>query len=328
MADERSDAFGVVAIGRNEGERLKQCLRSVSSAAQTVYVDSGSTDGSVQWAQAHGITVVELDLALPFTAARARNAGFRCLRELAPHLSYVQFIDGDCELNETWPTAAISFLCSNDRVCAVLGRRRERYPERSIYNRMCDKEWDIPIGEVPACGGDVMVRVNAFEAVGGYRDELIAGEEPELCVRLRAAGWKIWRLDHEMTLHDAAILQFGQWWLRQMRSGYAFAQGAHLHGQGPTRHWVWESYRSLLWGIGFPVLFICALVLFGWWGALLLLCYPLQILRRITSTCGSWRSRSQFVFFEQLSRFPEALGQLKFARDRLFRRHAHLIEYK
>jgi glycosyltransferase involved in cell wall biosynthesis len=323
-----SDAFGVVAIGRNEGERLKQCLRSLSAAAQTVYVDSGSTDASVEWARAQGMEVVELDMAAPFTAARARNAGFRRLRELVPQVKYVQFIDGDCELNQTWPAAATAFLRANDGVCAVLGRLRERHPDRSVYNRMCDKEWDVPIGEASACGGIVMIRISAFEAAGGYRDDLIAGEEPELCVRLREAGWKIHRLDHEMSLHDAAMFRFGQWWKRQVRSGYAFAQGAHLHGRKPERHWVWESRRALLWGAGFPLLLIGALIVFGWSGALLFLVYPIQMLRRMASMPGSWRSRLQFAYFEQLSRFPEAVGQLKFARDRLFGHRGRLIEYK
>jgi glycosyltransferase involved in cell wall biosynthesis len=62
MEPDRSNQFGVVAIGRNEGERLKQCLKSVSSAAKIVYVDSGSLDDSVRWAKEAGITVVELDL--------------------------------------------------------------------------------------------------------------------------------------------------------------------------------------------------------------------------------------------------------------------------
>jgi GT2 family glycosyltransferase len=328
MMTRGSEKFGIVAIGRNEGERLKRCLRSASGAAQAVYVDSGSTDGSVTWAKDSGITVVELDKVTPFTAARARNAGFHHLRQLAPDIDYVQFIDGDCELNRSWPTAAISFLDSRDGVCAVFGRRRERFPDHSIYNQMCDREWDGPPGEVKACGGDVMMRVSAFEAAGGFRDELIAGEEPELCVRLRAAGWTIWRLDHEMTWHDAAMLRFDQWWRRSVRSGYAFAQGAYLHGNRPERHWVWESRRALLWGICIPALSICALAVFGWWGALILLIYPLQILRRMARMSGSWKSRAQFALFEQLSRFPEAVGQIWFIRDRFLGQQARLIEYK
>jgi GT2 family glycosyltransferase len=328
VSDLRSDAFGVVAIGRNEGERLLRCLRSVSDAAHIVYVDSGSSDDSVQWARQAGIDVVELDATLPFTAARARNVGFRRLSEIAPDLEYVQFIDGDCELNRAWPGEAVSFLRSSATVCAAFGRRRERYPDRSIYNRLCDKEWDGPKGDVSACGGDVMMRVNALKAAGGYRDELIAGEEPELCLRLRATGWKIWRLDYDMTTHDAAMLHFRQWGRRQVRSGYAFAQGAHLHGKSPERHWVWESRRALMWGIGLPLVAINALVIFGRLGALLLLIYPLQILRRMTQMSGSWRSRLQFSFFEQLSRFPEAIGYMKFLCDRLLKRSGRLIEYK
>jgi glycosyltransferase involved in cell wall biosynthesis len=321
-------AFGVVAIGRNEGDRLKQCLGSVSGAKQVVYVDSGSTDGSVQWARHLGIEIVDLDLTIPFTAARARNSGFRRLKELAPDLDYVQFIDGDCELNKDWPCEALTFLDDNPRVAATFGRRRERFPERSIYNRLCDKEWDTPIGEAAACGGDVMIRVGAFQAVEGFRDMLIAGEEPELCLRLRALGWKIWRLDHEMTTHDAAMIHFHQWWLRQMRSGYAFAQGAYLHGWHPERHWVWESARALLWGIGFPLVFIGALIGLGWLGLMLLIVYPLQIVRRATQMPGRRLDRLRFACLEQLTRFPEALGQLRFARDWLLGRQGRLIEYK
>lgn len=323
-----SDAFGAVIIGRNEGDRLVQCLKSASSAFITVYVDSGSSDGSVPIAKSLGVPVVELDERLPFTAARARNAGYQHLRELATELHYVQFIDGDCELNDRWPTAAIHYLSSHTSVGAVMGRRRERYPDRSIYNQMCDSEWNVPVGEVKSCGGDVMIRTEAFEKAGGYRDDLIAGEEPELCMRLRAAGWTIWRLDHEMTLHDAGMHHLGQWWLRQIRSGYAFAQGAHLHGSGPDRHWVWESRRALIWGIFIPVGAIIGIVVFGSLAALLLLIYPLQILRRMTGMPGSFVSRAQFAFFEQLSRFPETIGQLRFARDRFLRRRSRLIEYK
>ena len=179
--------YGVVVIGRNEGERLRQCLMSLPRASVIVYVDSGSSDGSVQRARHLGADVIELDMRAPFTAARARNAGFRRLREISPDFEYVQFVDGDCELIDGWLEDAISFLNAHADVGAVCGRRRERYPERSIYNWLCDREWDGPVGDVRYSGGDVMIRADALEAVGGYRDDLIAGEEPELCVRLRAA---------------------------------------------------------------------------------------------------------------------------------------------
>jgi glycosyltransferase involved in cell wall biosynthesis len=77
----RISKVGIVAIGRNEGERLRKCLQSViECAALVVYVDSGSTDNSVAMARGIGSDVIELDMRVPFTAARARNIGFEQMR--------------------------------------------------------------------------------------------------------------------------------------------------------------------------------------------------------------------------------------------------------
>jgi glycosyltransferase involved in cell wall biosynthesis len=321
-------SYGAIVIGRNEGERLKQCLMSVPQSQLTIYVDSGSTDGSIKWARDYGADVLELDTNAGFTAARARNAGFAQLRKLAPQLEYVQFVDGDCELQPAWPRHAIEFLNAHKEACAVFGRRRERYPDRSVYNWLCDREWDVPVGNVKSCGGDVMMRVSALAAAGGYRDGLIAGEEPELCVRLRTAGWHICRIDQEMTLHDAAITKFRQWWLRMVRSGHAFAQVSRLHGAPPEQFWVWESRRTWVWGVLFPLASVAAMLWFGWPGIVVLLIYPLQLLRRMARLPGSLRSRWKVAFFELLARFPESLGQMKFLRDRLIGSRGGIIEYK
>jgi GT2 family glycosyltransferase len=320
---------GVVAIGRNEGERLKKCLESVAGpAGSVVYVDSGSTDGSVDMARAMGVDVIELDMRVPFTAARARNEGFRRLRELGPDLVYVQFIDGDCEVVAGWLENAVAFLDAHRDVAVVCGRRRERYPERSIYNMLCDIEWDTPVGEAKACGGDALMRIDTFEAVNGYRADLIAGEEPELCVRLRTAGWRIWRLDEEMTLHDAAMTRFGQWWKRMLRGGYAFAQGADLHGAPPQRHCVRESRSIWFWGLGIPVGVLGLALWWGGWGLVLLLIYPLQIVRLSMRGRRSPRENWWRALFLVIGKFPEMFGQTKF----LFHRHmggqSRLIEYK
>jgi glycosyltransferase involved in cell wall biosynthesis len=324
----RQKDFGIVAIGRNEGERLRQSLRSLPPSATIVYVDSGSTDGSDRWAQEFGADVVRLDMQSAFTAARARNAGFRRVLEIFPDVTFVQFVDGDCELMTAWPDFAICFLNAHQDVVAVFGRRRERHPERSIYNQLCDWEWDGPIGEARAFGGDVMLRAKALKAAGGYREDLIAGEEPELCVRLRAANWRIWRLNVDMTLHDAAIERFSQWWRRNVRSGYAFAEGAYLHGAPPERHWVWESRRAWLWGVWLPL--ICAIVpwVVGAWGWIIWLIYPLQALRLFLRSEGPTNHRLIKAIFQVLARFPEGIGQLNFLRNRCFNRRASLIEYK
>jgi GT2 family glycosyltransferase len=324
-----ASGIGVVVIGRNEGPRLERCLASLADAAdKIVYVDSGSTDGSVQMAQARGVQVVELDMTIPFTAARARNEGFACVQRLLPDMRYVQFVDGDCEVVDGWLSRAQRFLDAQPEVAVVCGRRRERFPQRSVYNLMCDLEWNTPVGEAKACGGDALMRADAFALVAGFRPDLIAGEEPELCVRLRAKGWKVWRLDEEMTLHDAAMTRFGQWWRRTMRGGHAFAEGAFLHGAAPEQHWLRESRRAWFWGLGIPLAALIASLIMGPAGWLLLLVYPLQITRLALRGKRSARENWLLSFFLVLGKFPEMLGQAKFVLSRFGAGKTALIEYK
>lgn len=313
--------LGAVVIGRNEGARLVACLQSFPDWVRPlVYVDSGSTDGSVEAARAAGADVVALDMALPFTAARARNAGFDRLRALGTP-EFVQFVDGDCRMQPGWLETAEAFLAARPGVAVVCGRRREVHPEVSIWNRLCDAEWDTPVGKAKACGGDALMRVEAVAEVQGYDPTLIAGEEPELCVRLRRAGWDVWRIDQEMTLHDAALTRIGQWWKRTRRGGHAFAEGAAMHGAPPERHWVAETRRAVLWGLVLPLVTLLGLA-FTPWAALLLLVWPLQILR--LSRRHGWE-RGTFMV---LAKIPEALGVLEYHMNRLRRRRSQLIEYK
>jgi GT2 family glycosyltransferase len=321
---------GVVVIGRNEGERLRYCIKSVGvKAGKVVYVDSGSTDNSVELARNMGAEVICLDMDLPFTAARARNAGFKCLFEASSDLRYVQFVDGDCEMIPAWLNQAVNFMDAHPDVAIACGRLRERFPEQSIYNLLCDIEWNTPVGIAKACGGIALVRTSAFESMHGFQESLIAGEEPELCVRLRRAGWKIWRLEEEMAVHDAALTRFSQWWKRAMRSGYAFAEGAWLHGSSPERHWVEESRRSWVWGLLLPI-FGLLLSWVSWaYGLIVLMIYFLQCCRLALRNKHQKNSHPWAIaFFLVLGKFPEMLGQVKFQYKRLMGRPAKLIEYK
>ena len=160
-------AVGVVIIGRNEGARLITCLDSLLALIpQVVYVDSASIDASVFEAQSRGAHVVSLDMSKAFTAARARNAGFDAITSLFPDIKFVQFVDGDCTVNANWIPAAVDFLSSKPAVAVVCGRRREINPQQSVYNNICDQEWNTPIGEAKACGGDALMRVDVLKLVG------------------------------------------------------------------------------------------------------------------------------------------------------------------
>jgi GT2 family glycosyltransferase len=337
-------AVGVVAIGRNEGERLRRCLDALTGQNVTVvYVDSDSTDQSLAVARSRGIEVVELDMSLPFTAARARNAGFERLVQVDPELRYVQFLDGDCEVAEGWLERGRRVLEEQPRAAVVFGRRNERYPDRSIYNRLADIEWNMPIaGDASgvACGGDAMIRAEALRAVGGYNPSIPAGEEPELCQRLRDAGYSVVPIDADMTWHDSEMLRFSQWARRQFRTGYGgldFATRFGRPGEDPFRR---QIRSARLWALGWPLAVVVAgsLVTFlggplagGLTAAVVALALPAQAARiaaRNRARTGGRRAAVAYGALTLVGKFFQVAGQGLYFRDWLASRHARLIEYK
>lgn len=340
--------IGLVAIGRNEGERLRECLDSVLGPAAegrwngqpeaVVYVDSGSTDGSVELAQERGASVVELDTTVPFTAARARNEGRARLRDIAPELGFVQFVDGDCTLQPGWLQAAADALAAEPDVAVVCGRRRERFPEATRWNALCDLEWNTPVGEAAACGGDAMYRLKAFDSVDGFDPTFICGEEPQLCLRLRQAGLRVLRLNQEMTLHDAAMTSWKQWWKRSTRGGWAYAEGADRYGDTPEAYNVKQDRSNLAWGFAFPLavagLAIAGAVITPW--ALLgvglvplgygVLAWRVSRYRRsLGDTPADARS---YGLLTALGKIPSAAGRRQYHRHKRRGGPAKLIEYK
>jgi len=311
---------GVVIIGRNEGERLARCFDSVPrGVGLLIYVDSGSADGSVEEAHRRGIDVVELDLSIPFTAARARGAGFERLLELESGLEFVQFVDGDCELQPGWMDAAFEAMSGDASIAVVSGRLRERFREATVYNRLCDLEWDVPAGEAAACGGNAMMRASAFRDAGGYDGRVIAGEEPELCLRIRGRGHRILAIAAEMALHDAAMTRFGQWWRRAVRTGFGCAELGALHPGMLLR----ERRSSLFWGLLLPAAAVASVPFAGGLGLGLLMGYPVLWLRiairrrRRGDTAGD---SALYATFCVLGKAPELIGQAKYLWSRRLHR--------
>lgn len=324
---------GLIVIGRNEGERLQNCLRSViGKVVIIVYVDSGSTDDSVRFADSLNIEVVKLDMTVPFTAARARNAGFERMLSIVPDLELVQFVDGDCVVVDNWLEVAFNTLNDRQDIAIICGRRRERFRNASLYNRLCDDlDWDLPPGEVKLCGGDAMMRIDVFRKVGCFDPSLIAGEEPELCVRIRRAGWKILRIPDEMTLHDAALLSFKQWWKRTARGGHSYAEGMYRHGQSPQRHFVRQTLRTIFWAALLPLLAIIPLQITGGWSLFLLTAYPVQWFRVAINQRKIGRSfvnAGIYSMFLLIAKFAELSGMLVFWFNLLRGKKTQLMEYQ
>jgi glycosyltransferase involved in cell wall biosynthesis len=333
-----TEKLGLVVIGRNEGARLARCLVSVRAIPHRVYVDSGSSDGSVSLARSEGLVVVELAVPPEFTAARARNAGLARLLEDEPDLEFVQMVDGDCEIQPGWIAAALVRLRADSTLALVFGRRRERHPERSLYNALCDDEWNVPVGVANGVGGDALFRVSALRAVNFYDPKMIAGEDTELAMRLRKAGWTLHRIDVDMTLHDAAITRFAQWWKRTRRSGHGYGEMAFLHPDARDPNWPRTVRGIVLWGAILPAIAVlgalAAVAFNARWGILTFFAVAVTLSNSLRLALRQRRRGLRVAvaygsgLLLMLGKIPQFLGLLDYHVNRLRGRASRLIEYK
>ena len=324
----------VVVIGRNEGPRLQRCIESVQSADwsglsfELIYVDSHSSDGSVARARRKGARVFDLGQAKPCAAA-GRNIGWRAAR--AP---LVLFLDGDTLLEPQFVQQALPALADPD-VIAVWGHRRESNPGQSIYTRVLDLDWVFAPGRVDYFGGDALVRRDALAAVGGFDDGLVAGEEPELCRRLRDRGGLIGHLDVPMTRHDLAIHTLAAWWTRAERAGLAYAQVAARYAGSADPLWQREARRNRVHGLALlalPLLAVAALALqpaLAACGLLAVLALLWRSGRRCRWKCPGDRPLAwAYALHSHLQQVPILAGQWRWWRLQRVRRAPELIEYK
>ena len=324
--------ISVVVIGRNEGERLRRCLASVHAADwhglpyELVYVDSASSDGSAGLARRMDARV--LHAGQPPTAAAGRNIGWH-----AASADTVLFLDGDTVLAPGFPALAYAALYEG-RYAAVWGHRRELAPCQSVYTAVLDLDWVYPPGESAYCGGDALFRRSALLEAGGFDGSLAAGEEPELCRRLRAKGWHILHVDAPMTGHDLAITRFSQYWRRAVRSGQAYAQVAARYGASDDPLWRRECRRNLLHGTAVvlaPAALAATTALLPQVAGALLASGALLMLRsaaRARAKAGSWRLALLYALHSHAQKVPILYGQLHCAWQRRQGREPGLLEYK
>jgi glycosyltransferase involved in cell wall biosynthesis len=328
-------SLSVVVIGRNEGDRLVRCLQSVAamrlpnSQPAIIYVDSASSDGSAERAASLGAKVILLAPGRT-SAAAGRNAGWRSAKS-----DIVLFLDGDMTIAPDFVQESIGEF-RNPAIGVVFGDCRESDPQDSIYNRILDLDWIVPVGAVEYCGGAALIRRELLERIGGYNEHLIAAEDTELCARIRATGSTILHVDRPMVRHDLAITRFSQYWRRAVRSGYAYAEVAEQISPNDAPAWYRNARRNRIQGAAMVALIAAGPVLsikFGSFVPLLAVITIIAALALRTAIRTQWKksplsTRLLHGLHSHLVQIPLLFGQLKYMRDRSRGRSSELIEYK
>ncbi len=326
--------LSVVVIGRNEGARLARCLDSVGKVRgvevkEIIYVDSASTDGSPDLASQYGAAVFVVRSERP-TAALGRNAGWR-----QADSDLVLFLDGDTVLHADFPLAACDALSGDPLIAAVWGHRREIHPNTSIFNCVLDLDWMYKPGLTEFCGGDVLMRRRALLETGGFDEGLIAGEEPELCRRMRARGYTILHIDHPMTGHDLQITHWCQYWRRATRAGHAYAEVSERYRGSNDPSWASERRGNLIRGSLWPFSLVVAVLLSFRFGYLAPTLWLTMFL--LASVRSAWKARWKetnprilllYGIHSHIQHAPILVGQLQYKLDKKQGTTRRLIEYK
>lgn len=310
----RPTSLSVVVIGRNQGKHLHACFASIKACLKNyeieiIYVDTNSTDNSIAIAKAAGVESISITPPKP-SAAIARNVGWKIAQ-----YPIVFFLDGDTLLQPGFVEKALP-LFTNPSNAVVCGQRRERFPYNSIYQEVLDQDWIHPTGEVDSCGGDAIIRRTVLEETNGFNGSLIAGEEPELCQRIRKAGYKVIRLNTLMTLHDLNMQNFSQYWNRCFRTGYAYAEVSSRFKEGSL--WKIESRHNLLKGI-LLVFFAAAAIGSLPWSYWPMIGFIIGIIGLVLWTAAnkhktgaSWRTCLLYGLHSHFQHIPMLFGQLSY----------------
>ncbi len=258
---EQSSITGVVVVATNDNASPKTAIHSAGDGRAIVFVAVGGAPDATAIAKSAGAVIAEGPDRSFSPAGRARNAGYRQLKKIAPHLQYVQFVDAETTLDPDWIETAEKFMARRPEVSIVAGGLKTHSGSNMALASTGARNHADEEGEIQCVlGGSALMRVESFEAAGGFRGDLLTAETVDLCIRLRRRGARIWRLDETMGLRQPASKSVG-WWSQSRQRGFDNAYCASLHGGPPERVGMLDTVLAVVWGFIFPAAVIIAATL-------------------------------------------------------------------
>ena len=228
-----------------------------------VLADSASIDRTREIAARYDVTILCLHADQRLTAAAGRSVGYAHTTAEA-----VLFLDGDMELIGGWLERAIDLLHARPDVAVVTGTLIERPLSATGRGRLGDDQaFELDhLVEVPHGGGAALYRRAVLEKVGTFCPYLYSDEEPELCIRIRHAGYRVMKLAHPIAYHytqpQEAVSTIFARWRRNLYVGSGQSIRYHLVDR---LLWPYLRERGFAFAPGFVFLAVIALCTWFTW---------------------------------------------------------------
>lgn len=213
-------AVSAVVPVRNGMAFLPTTLPSLLAAARSagdveiVYADNGSVDGTLEYLRSVAAPEVRVVQVPVGTIAAVRNAGAR-----AAHGRYLAFLDVDCSVPADYFRAAREVLAGTGASATGCETHVPPNPHwiESAWHEMHFQGRDREVHYLNSA--NFFVARPAFDAVGGFREELLTGEDSDIGQRLRRAGFTIWESTRLLAYHHGNPTSLREFWRRTVWHG-------------------------------------------------------------------------------------------------------------
>ncbi len=201
--------LSVIVVNYNTAAFLRRCLDSLSSqgdiALKAIVVDNASEDNSQEMVRNEFPWVELVANRQNLGFSRANNQALRSCRS-----KYVHFLNPDTEVREGALVAMTRFMDSHPRV-GLAGNRivnPDGSPQSSVEHRYPGQKYAR--GELKGLAGEIawvlgasmIARMRLIEDLGGFDERFsLYGEEQDLCLRIRKAGWAIGFIPEAVVVH-------------------------------------------------------------------------------------------------------------------------------
>jgi glycosyltransferase involved in cell wall biosynthesis len=176
---------------------------------ELIYVDNGSTDGSRSFLEKFGdVTVIDAPAA---TIGHMRNFG-----AAFGSGTYLSFLDADCGVSANYFETAVDALHrsgADATGCEYALPEHPHWIERAlVVMHYMGREREAAYVNA----GNFFITRAAFMAVGGFREDLVTGEDSDIGMRLRASGYRIFESPRVEARHYGNPKSLGQHYRRSV----------------------------------------------------------------------------------------------------------------